>query len=57
MAGELSRRDALKLAAESELDVRTVKRAMDRGLSSLRAEVDRERLRAAAARLGLEVRD
>jgi len=49
----LDRRDILRLAAETGLDARTVKRAADRGVDSLRAEVDRERLRAAAAKLKL----
>jgi len=50
---EITRSDILRLAAEAELDPRTVKRAVDRGIDTLRAEVDRTRIRAAAERLGL----
>jgi len=49
----LDRADILRLAAETGLDVRTVKRAVDRGIESLRAGVDQERLRAAFAKLNL----
>jgi hypothetical protein len=55
MHSTLSRTDILKLAAESGLDPRTVKRAVDRGVDVLRAEVDRERLRAAAVKLGVRL--
>jgi len=44
----------LLLAAHSGLDPRTVKRAFDEGISSLKAEVARARLRAAAEKLGLK---
>ena len=43
----------LRLAAESQLDPRTVKRALEDGVTTLRAEVDRQRLRDAAKRLGV----
>lgn len=49
----ITRSDILRLAAEAELDPRTVKRAVDRGIDTLRAEVDRSRIRAAADKLGL----
>jgi hypothetical protein len=49
----ISRNVILRLAADSQLDPRTVKRAVDRGVDTLRAEVDRARLREAAAKLGL----
>lgn len=55
MKKTLSRADILRLAAETGLDVRTVKRAVDRGVESLRAEVDRERLKAAAEKLGVKL--
>lgn len=45
----------LRLAAESELDPRTVKRAIDVGIVTLRAEVDRQRLQAAAKKLGVVI--
>ncbi len=53
---EIDRGDILRLAAETGLDARTVKRAIDRGVDSIRAEVDRTRLREAAGKLGLTLR-
>jgi hypothetical protein len=47
--------DVLRLAAEAQIDPRTVKRAIRDGIDTLRAEVDRERLRDAAKKLGLSV--
>lgn len=52
---KIDRSDILRLAAESGLDVRTVKRAVDRGVASLRAGVDRDRLKAAATKLGVRL--
>ena len=52
---EVSRGDVLRLAAEAQLDPRTVKRALERGVESLQAAVDKERLRAAAAKLGVKI--
>lgn len=49
------RADILRLAAESGLDVRTVKGAIERGVNSLRAGVDRVRLRKAAEKLSLRL--
>jgi coenzyme F420-reducing hydrogenase delta subunit len=51
----MDRVDILRLAAEAEIDPRTVKKAVENGIDSLRAEVDRVRLRDAAKRLGLSV--
>jgi hypothetical protein len=51
----VDRATILRLAAESGLDARTIKRAIDRGVDSLRAEVDRDRLRAAARSLKLSL--
>jgi hypothetical protein len=45
----------MRLAAETGLDARTVKRAVEHGVDSLRAEVDKERLRAAAEKLSLKL--
>ena len=42
-----------RLAAESQLDPRTVKRALEDGVATLRAEVDRQRLLLAAKKLGV----
>lgn len=56
MEREITRTDILRLAAEAELDPRTVKRAVDRGVDTLRAEVDRTRIRAAAEKLGLQLK-
>jgi hypothetical protein len=52
---DIDRSDILRLAAESGIDPRTVKRAIDHGVDSLRAEVDRQRLRDAAAKLELNI--
>jgi hypothetical protein len=51
---QLSHADVLHLAAEAELDPRTVRRAWDEGLNALRSEVDRARLIRAAAKLRIE---
>ena len=50
-----TRGDILRLAAASELDPRTVKRAVERGISSIRADVDRQRLVRAAEVLRMEL--
>lgn len=50
---ELTRGDILRLAAEAQIDPRTVKRAIDHGIDALKAAVDRERIRLAAKKLGL----
>lgn len=52
---EISRGDVLRLAAEAQLDPRTVKRAVARGIEKMKAAVDRERLRVAATKLGIKV--
>ena len=51
----LDRADIMRLAAETGLDARTVKRAVENGVNSLRAEVDKQRLRAAAEKLSLKL--
>lgn len=51
----LDRTDILRLAAESQLDPRTVRRAILKGVQAIKAEVDRARLRAAAKRLRLSI--
>lgn len=51
----IDRADILRLAAESGLDVRTVKGAVENGVDSLRAGVDRVRLRQAAEKLSLKI--
>ena len=45
----------MRLSAETGLDARTVKRAVEHGVDSLRAEVDKERLKAAAEKLSLKL--
>lgn len=55
MKSTLERVDILRLAAEAQLDPRTVKRAIENGIESLKAEVDRNRLREAAKQLGLKI--
>jgi hypothetical protein len=52
---KIERADILRLAAETGLDVRTVKRAVDRGIDAIRAEVDRDRLKDALSKLGLKL--
>jgi hypothetical protein len=47
----------LRLAAETQLDPRTVKRAVEEGVGALKAAIDRERLREAAKRLGVKLRE
>lgn len=56
MRATIDRAGILRLAADAQLDPRTVKRAVEHGIDSLRAEVDRSRLREAANRLGLTIR-
>ena len=51
----LDRADIMRLSAETGLDARTVKRAVEHGVDSLRAEVDKERLKAAAGKLSLKL--
>lgn len=51
----LDRADTLRLAAEAQIDPRTVRRAIEHGVAALKAEVDRIRLREAAGRLGLVI--
>ena len=51
----IDRADILRLAAESGLDARTVKGAVEHGVDSLRAGVDRVRLRKAAEKLSLKI--
>jgi hypothetical protein len=43
------------LAAHAELDPRTVRRASRDGVDTLRAEIDRDRLREAAKKLGVKL--
>lgn len=45
-----------RLALEAQLDVRTVQRAMKNGIDKMRAAVDRERLKKAAKKLGVELK-
>jgi hypothetical protein len=45
-----------RLAAEAQLDPRTVRRAMENGIDSLRSGFDRERLQAAAKKLRIEIK-
>lgn len=47
----------LSLAGEAKLDPRTVKRAVEHGVSSLKSEYDRERIREAAKRIGVTLPD
>lgn len=52
---EITRADILRLAAEAQLDPRTVQRAVERGIGKMQAAVDKERIRAAAAKLKITI--
>lgn len=52
---EITRSDILRLAAEAQLDPRTVKRAIERGVEAMQGAVDKERIRAAAAKLKIKL--
>lgn len=52
---EIDRSVILKLAAEAQLDVRTVRRAFEKGIDALKAEASRSRLREAAKKLGIKI--
>jgi len=43
------------LAAHAELDPRTVTRAIENGVDTMRAKEDREKLRKAAKKLGVKL--
>jgi hypothetical protein len=47
--------DALKLAADAGIDVRTARRALREGVDALKGLVLRQRVRVSAERLGLSV--
>jgi len=51
----IDRRDVLRLSAETELDPRTIKRAIERGIESMKTETDRRRLREAAAKHNITI--
>jgi len=53
----LDRTTILRLAVEAQLDPRTVQRAAEKGVSSLKSEFDRQRLRAAADKLAVKLTD
>jgi hypothetical protein len=53
--GPIGRREILRLAAESELDPRTVERAVKCGIYALKTERDQRWLREAATKLGLKL--
>ena len=52
---EIKRADILRLAAEAQLDPRTVQRAIERGVSKMQAAVDKDRLRDAAVKLKIKI--
>ena len=54
--GAIDRGVLLRLAADAQLDPRTVKRAMERGLDSLKSDFDKARLREAATKNGVKIR-
>jgi hypothetical protein len=53
--GAFDRGVLYRLAAEAQLDVRTVERALRLGVDSLRARVDRKRFLWAVERLGVKL--
>lgn len=50
-----TRRRALLLAARTMLDVRTCRRAIERGVRALKSELDRELVTQAAKEIGIEL--
>jgi len=52
----VSNADVLRLAAEAQLDPRTVKRAVELGVERLHAIAAKERLRSAAAKLKVRLK-
>jgi hypothetical protein len=52
----IDRATLLRLAAEAQLDPRTVQRAVEKGVESLKSEFDRERLRTAAQKLSIRLK-
>lgn len=52
---QATQRDVLRLSAETLLDPRTVKRAIEGGVEKLRAQADRDRILEAAKRLGIRL--
>jgi uncharacterized protein (UPF0147 family) len=53
----INRSDILRLAAEAQLDPRTVKRALEKGIDRMQTEVDKSRIRAAAAKLKIKIEE
>ncbi len=51
---KIDRATILRLAGEAQLDPRTVKRAVDRGIDSLHSDFARQRLRDAVVKLQLQ---
>lgn len=51
---DLDRPTIARIALEAQLDPRTVKRALEKGLDSMQSDFDRGRLRAALKKLKLE---
>jgi len=52
---KLSRWEVYRLAGEAALDPRTIRRAVERGIDTMKAAYDRAQLRAAAAKLGIVI--
>ena len=54
MSDKLDRPTIARIAVEAQLDPRTVKRAIERGLDSMQSDIDRARLRGALKKLKRE---
>ena len=46
----------MRIALEAQLDPRTVKRALERGLASLKSDFDKARLKVAAAKFDVRLK-
>lgn|GEM_PF-2535128 len=54
--GAIDRGVLLRLAADAQLDPRTVKKALELGLDHMKSDYDRVRLREAAAKHGVKLK-
>lgn len=57
LAMTLDRKTILTLAAEAEVDERTVRKAEREGIDAIKGVASRERIRKAAKRLGVKLQD
>jgi hypothetical protein len=57
LAMTLDRKTILTLAAEAEVNERTIRRAEREGVGVIKGEAAKERIRKAAKKLGVKLRD